>query len=360
MITYIIRRLLYSLLILLGVVTLVFFLFNILPGDPAKMMMGQRSDEESLKIIRNDLGLDKSKGQQYLKYLNDLSPLSFYNINDPEHYYYLDKEKYKGAKILFKISKKSALVLKAPFLRRSYQSRKAVSEIIGETLFNTFILALTSIVFATIIGIFIGIITALKKDSILDRLLVAFSAFGMSLPSFFAAILIGWFFAFVLGGITGLNITGNLYEIDDFGEGVHLQLKNLILPAFTLGIRPLAIVIQLSRNSLLEVLSQDYIRTARAKGLKSTRIIIRHALKNSLNPVITAISGWFASLMAGVVFVEYIFGWKGLGYIIVQALNNYDLPVVMGCILTISIIFLIINILVDIIYAMLDPRVRIA
>ena len=360
MINYILRRLLYSLLILLGVVTLVFFLFNILPGDPAKMMMGQRSDEESLKIIRNDLGLDKSKGQQYLKYLNDLSPISYHNIANTDNYFYLDKEKYKGAKILLKMSKKTALVAKAPFLRRSYQSKKAVSEIISETLFNTFILALTSIVFATLLGIVIGIITALKKDRLLDRLLVMFSAFGMSLPSFFAAILIGWFFAFVLGDLTGLNITGNLYEIDDFGEGIHLQLKNLILPAFTLGIRPLAIVIQLSRNSLLEVLSLDYIRTARAKGLKSRKVIIRHALKNSLNPVITAISGWFASLMAGVVFVEYIFGWKGLGYIIVQALNNYDLPVVMGCILTISIIFLIINILVDIIYAILDPRVRIA
>jgi peptide/nickel transport system permease protein len=146
--------------------------------------------------------------------------------------------------------------------------------------------------------------------------------------------------------------------MDDFGEGVHLRLKNLILPALTLGIRPLAIVIQLSRNSMLEVLSQDYIVTAQAKGLKFSRILFKHALRNSLNPVITAVSGWFASLMAGIVFVEYIFGWKGLGYVIVDALNKYDLPVVMGSVLTIALFFIIINVLVDISYALLDPRVR--
>ncbi len=244
-------------------------------------------------------------------------------------------------------------------MRRSYQSKKLVSEIIRETLPNTFILALVSIIFATVLGVFLGIIAAIKKDSLFDRSSLFFSAFGMSLPSFFAAILIGWIFAFVLGDLTGLNLTGNLYEIDDLGEGIHVQLKNLILPAFTLGIRPLAIVIQLSRNSMLDVLSQDYIRTAKAKGLSFSRIIWKHALKNSLNPVITAVSGWFASLMAGVVFIEYIFGWKGLGFIIVDSLNKYDFPVIVGCVLTISVFFIIINTFVDILYGILDPRIRI-
>jgi len=136
------------------------------------------------------------------------------------------------------------------------------------------------------------------------------------------------------------------------------MLKNLILPAFTLGIRPLTIIMLLSRNSMIEVLSMDYIRTAYAKGLSLSRIIWKHALKNALNPVVTAVSGWFASLMAGVVFIEYIFGWKGLGFIIVNALNNYDFPVVMGSVLVISVIFIIINILVDVIYGFLDPRVN--
>jgi peptide/nickel transport system permease protein len=180
----------------------------------------------------------------------------------------------------------------------------------------------------------------------------------MSLPSFFAAILIAWLFAYKLEAFTGLNLTGNLVEVDPFGNGTQLQLKNLILPALTLGIRPLSVVLQLSRNSMLEVLSQDYIRTARAKGLSFSRVIRKHAIKNSLNPVITAVSGWFASLMAGVIFVEYIFGWKGLGYVIVNALNNYDFPLVLGAVILISLIFVLVNILVDLVYAMLDPRIE--
>jgi peptide/nickel transport system permease protein len=354
---FLLKRFLYALLILWGVITVIFFLFNILPGDPAKMMLGQRSDISTIESIRKELGLDKSKGAQYFKYLNDLSPLSLHNERNSESYIYLDNEKYEYIK-LFNISEKRTLVLKYPYLRRSYQSKKQVSQIIRETLPNTFILAIVAIIFATFTGIFLGVIAAIKKDSLFDRLTLLFSAFGMSLPSFFAAILIGWIFAFVLGDITGLNLTGNIYEIDDFGEGIHLQLKNLILPAFTLGIRPLSIVVQLSRNSMLDVLSQDYIRTAKAKGLSFGYIIWKHALKNSLNPVLTAISGWFASLMAGVVFVEYIFGWKGLGFIIVDSLNNYDLPVVVGCVLTISVMFIIINTLTDLLYGILDPRIK--
>ena len=357
MANFLLKRFLYALLILWGVITVIFFLFNILPGDPAKMMLGQRSDISTIESIRKELGLDKSKGAQYFKYLNDLSPLSLHNERNSESYIYLDNEKYQYVK-LFNISKKRTLVLKYPYLRRSYQSKKQVSQIIRETLPNTFILAIVAIIFATFAGIFLGVIAAIKKDSLFDRLSLLFSALGMSLPSFFAAILIGWIFAFVLGDLTGLNLTGNIYEIDDFGEGIHLQLKNLILPAFTLGIRPLSIVVQLSRNSMLDVLSQDYIRTAKAKGLSFGYIIWKHALKNSLNPVITAISGWFASLMAGVVFVEYIFGWKGLGYIIVDSLNNYDLPVVVGCVLTISVMFIIINTLTDLLYGILDPRIK--
>lgn len=180
----------------------------------------------------------------------------------------------------------------------------------------------------------------------------------MSLPSFFAAILFAWIFGFLLHEFTGLNMTGSLYGVDDFGNGSHLQWRNIILPAIVLGIRPLGVVIQLMRNSLLEVLSQDYIRTARAKGLSEIRIIRKHALKNALNPVVTAISGWFASMLAGAVFVEYIFGWNGLGKEVVEALNTLDLPVIMGSVLVIAATFVVINILVDVIYAWLDPRIR--
>ena len=358
MIHYILRKLFYSILILWGVVSLIFLVFTYLPGDSALMKMGQHSDSASLAIIRQDLGLDKPKWERYLKSINDLSPLSVHETADAHSFFYLDSRIYSPYLTLLKFGGRKSLVLKFPYLRRSYQSNKNVAEIIRETLPNTIVLAITAIAFACFFGILLGILAALFKDTWYDRTLLVFSTFGMSLPSFFAAILIGWFFAFVLGKYTGLNLTGNLIVMDDFGEGIHYEWKNLILPAFTLGIRPLSVFIQLTRNSMLDVLSQDYIRTARAKGLSETKVIFKHALKNALNPVITAISGWFASLMAGVVFVEYIFAWKGLGFVIVDALNNYDLPLVLGCVLVISIIFVIVNMLVDIIYSLLDPRVR--
>lgn len=153
-------------------------------------------------------------------------------------------------------------------------------------------------------------------------------------------------------------MTGSLYEVDDYGTGKYLDLKNLILPAITLGIRPLAVITQLTRNSLLDVMSQDYIRTAFSKGLSKKQVILKHALKNALNPVITATSGWFAGMLAGAVFVEFIFGWNGIGKEIVNALNTLDQSVIMGAVLVIALAFIIINILVDILYGVLDPRVR--
>jgi peptide/nickel transport system permease protein len=146
--------------------------------------------------------------------------------------------------------------------------------------------------------------------------------------------------------------------VDDFGTGEYLDLKNLILPAITLGIRPLAVIAELTRSSLLDVMTADYIRTARAKGLSERAVITRHALPNSLNPVVTAASGWFASLLAGAVFVEYVFDWKGIGVVIVDALDKYDFPVIMGTVLFISAILIVINLLTDILYGILDPRVR--
>jgi peptide/nickel transport system permease protein len=207
------------------------------------------------------------------------------------------------------------------------------------------------------LGIILGIVSVLFKDGWIDKLIQLVSTFGMSVPSFFSAILFAWLFGFVLHEYTGLNMTGSLYEVDDFGEGSYIQWKNLILPALVLGIRPLAVVSQLMRNSLLEVLNQDYIRTAKAKGLSLYQVIKRHALKNALNPVITAISGWFASMLAGAVFVEYIFGWNGLGKEIVEALNTLDLPIIMGAVIVIASLFILINIFVDLIYGWLDPKI---
>ncbi len=357
MLSFILRRIWYGILVLFGVVTLVFFLFNVLPGDPARMMLGQRADISSVEAIRKDLGLDKPKHLQYFKFLNDISPVSLHS-KKPESYWYLDSAKYSPNLKITRFSKSSILVLKKPYLRRSYQSMRKVSEILYNAFPKTLLLAGVAIAFALVVGVFIGMFCAIKRNSFVDKIALVFSVLGMSLPSFFAAILNAWIFAFVLAEFTGLNMTGSLYTVDDFGRGEYLSLKNLILPAVTLGIRPLAIVVELTRTSLLDVLSQDYIRTARAKGLSNYKIITKHALKNAMNPVITAVSGWFASLMAGAVFVEYVFDWKGVGVVIVDALEKYDFPVIMGAVLFISIILIIINIFVDILYAYLDPRVR--
>ncbi|MBO7277903.1 MAG: ABC transporter permease [Bacteroidales bacterium] len=315
-----------------GVITLVFVLFNILPGDPARMMLGQRADEKSIEIIHKELGLDKPLHQQYFKYLNDLSPIGVKENGD--------------------------IGFKAPYLRRSYQSNKPVADILKEAFPNTIYLALLSIAIAFVVGVSLGALSAVYKDSILEKVVLVVTSLGMSLPSFFAAILIAWIFAFLLADYTGLSMFGSLYSVDDFGEGEYLSLKNIILPAVTLGIRPLAVITELTKSTMKEVLEQDYIRTARAKGLSKFKVIYSHALRNTLNPIVSSISGWFASLIAGAVFVEYIFDWKGVGVVIVDSLEKYDFPVLMGALIVICVILILINILTDIIYALLDPRVR--
>ena len=359
MLKYIVNKFFYGLLTLFGVITVVFFLFTILPGDPARMMLDQKEDPEQLAMIRKNLGLDQPIWKQYIYYINDLSPVSIHeNSENSDHYTALNSGKYQYKK-LFNISDQS-VVLKTPYLRTSFQKQgKTVNSIIAETLPNTIVLAISAIIIATIIGIILGIISALMKDSWLDRTLLVITSFGMSIPSFFSAIIIAYIFAFLLHNITSLNMIGSLYEVDDLGEGKHLVLKNLILPAITLGSRPLAVFTQLTRNSLLEVLNQDYIRTAYAKGVSKKDVVLKHALRNALNPVVTAISGWFASMLAGAVFVEFIFGWNGLGKEIVNALNALDLPIVMGAVLTIAVMFIFINIIIDILYGILDPRIRI-
>lgn len=351
MIRYAVKKFLYGLAVMAGVVVVVFILFNILPGDPARMTMGQRSDVSSLDAVRKEFGLDKSKPVQFFLYLNDLSPIGLHE-NTPEA-----KEKYHYLKLIG--TGEEVIALKWPYLRRSYQTKRDVTTILSETVPNTFILALTAMIFATVIGVFLGVVSAVHKDTWIDTAANSFAILGISAPSFFAGIIIAWLFGFVLSDYTGLNMSGSLYSYDPF-EGQIMTWKNLWLPMVTLGLRPLAIIVQLTRSAMLDVLAQDYIRTARAKGLSRKVIIYKHALKNALNPVITAISGWFASLLAGSFFVEYIFGYNGLGRTTVNALEMSDFPVVMGSILFIALVFVIINILVDVLYAFVDPRVKLA
>lgn len=334
MFAYILKKTAYGLLVMLGVVSLIFVLFNILPGDPARMMLGQNADQESIDLLHKELGLDKPLGIRYLRYLNDLSPVG------------IDHEGNLGFKL--------------PELGRSYQSDRSVSSILAEAFPNTILLALVSITMAFVLGVLFGSVAAIYKDTWIEKAILLITSLGMSLPSFFAAILIAWIFAFLLADYTGLSMFGSLYGVDDFGRGEYVDLKNIILPAVTLGIRPLSVICELTKSTMKEVLQQDYIRTAKAKGLSMSKIIRNHALRNTLNPVVSSISSWFASLLAGAVFVEYIFDWKGVGVVIVDSLEKYDFPVLMGALIVICIMLVIINILTDIVYAFLDPRIKIA
>jgi len=354
---YIYKKIEYSLLVLFGVATLVFFLFNILPGDPARMMLDKNEDKKQLANINKKYAFDRPLSEQYILYLNDISPISIHSKSD-KAFTYLSPNKYKYISLFS--NSNWEVVIKYPYLRESFVKKDVqVSNIIFHTFKNTFILAFSSITFALILGIFLSVISTIFKDLFIDKFILFMSVLGMSLPSFFSSVIIAWIFGFLLHNYTGLNMTGSLYEVDDYGRGSYIQLKNLILPAITLGIRPLSVIIQLCRSSLIEVISMDYIRTARSKGLSRASVFLKHALRNAMNPVVTAISGWFASMLAGAVFVEYIFGWNGIGKEIVDALNNMDLPLVMGSVLFIAFIFVIINIIVDLVYIWLDPRIRI-
>ncbi len=340
------HKLIYSLLVLLGVVGLVFIMFQGF-GDPARLIVGQSGDKKTLDNIRKDLYLDQPKWKQFILYVNDVSPIGIHS-----------KEEIKNKELLgFFIGNETKFGVKIPYLRKSYQTKKNIGALLLEALPGTLLLAIASILFASLIGILLGIFAAVKKGSWLDTTAVFSSIAGISAPSFFMTILIAYVFGVVLNPYTGLHLTGSWFDIDEVTGEKYLTLKNAILPTITLGLRPLAIITQLTRSSMLDVLDQDYIRTAYAKGLPKIKVVLIHALPNALNPVVTAITGWFAELLAGAFFIEYIFGWRGIGKITVDALGKLDYPVVMGAVLLSACIFIVINLLSDKLYQIIDPRI---
>lgn len=346
---FIAGKLKFLLAVLLGLLLFIFTLFMALPS-PEQILTGQRSDKATTDAIVKDLGLDKPKWQQLVLYVNDLSPVSYYSSDNP-------RIKQTGGLTIFKLSSGSVL-LKTPYLRTSFQTKKPVSAMILEAFTGTMILACASLFLALIIGIPLGVFSAVRRGSAADNVIVAISAAGISLPAFFSAMLIAWLFGFVWQQYTGLEMTGSLWEVDPMGEGRYLAWKNLILPALALGLRPLAVFVQLTRNTMVDVLYQDYIRTARAKGLPEWRVIWLHAFPNAVNPLVTSIGGWLSSLLAGSFFTEYIFNWKGLGKVAIEALQNSDLPVIMGTVLFTAIIFFFVNLITEMCYIWLDPRLR--
>lgn len=306
MFSHIVRKLLYVIPVVWGVVTAIFILMAVVPGDPARIMMGQRGDPTTLARIRADLGLDLPLYQQYTNYMGKLV---------------------RGD------------------LGTSYRNNEPVTTAISARFNNTLRLAFWAMLLAAVVGISAGVISAAKQYSWFDYAAMVIAISGISAPVFWVGLLLLLVFAYGLGWIPGVGM----------GDG---SWRYLILPAITLGIRPAALIARLTRSCMLEVLNQDYIRTARAKGIKETLVVLKHALRNAMIPVVTVVGTQISELLSGAVLTESIFAWPGIGRLAVEALINRDFPLIRGTVIVMAMIFLVANLLVDISYGFIDPRVR--
>ncbi|MFC1512322.1 ABC transporter permease [Candidatus Latescibacterota bacterium] len=307
MTTYVIRRLLFVFPIILGVATIIFVLMFLVPGDPARLMMGQHGDERVLENIRREMGLDRPVYIQYFRFLGRLA---------------------RGD------------------LGMSYRQRRPVATIIAERFPATLKLALASMFLAVVFGVTFGVIAAANRNRLFDWLVMILSLTGISLPVFWLGMMLILIFASGLGWL----------PVGGYGRSG--DLRHLILPAVSLSTISIGYISRMTRSSMLEVIGKDYIRTARAKGLAEWVVILRHALRNAFIPVVTIIGIDFASLLGGAVATETVFAWPGLGRAVVDAIRVRDLPVVEGCVIFLAFIFVIANLLVDLTYAWLDPRIR--
>lgn len=299
------RKLAYTLLVLLGVVMVTFFIRP--PGDPARVLLGQRADSTSVAALRQKLGLDKPVPVQMVRYVQNLL---------------------RGD------------------LGRSIATDRPVLDTIIERLPATAVLAVSSIILATVLGILLGVVAAWKANTWIDTFTMSTSLLGISLPAF----VVGLLMVLVFG--VALEWFPNSGYID---RGI----PYLVLPMVTLAIRPLSIIARMTRSSMLDVLGQDYIRTARAKGLSYVTVFMKHALRNALNPVVTTVSAWFAGLLAGTYFIEYIFNWPGIGLAAFNAIEKLDYPMIQGTVLLTAVVFVVTNTVADALYAILDPKVRV-
>jgi peptide/nickel transport system permease protein len=306
MATYLLRKLVYTVVVLLGVVAVTFFIRP--PGDPARVLLGQRADEASVAAMREQLGLDRPLYEQMGIYVTNLL---------------------------------------SGDLGTSIATQRSVSETIIERIPATALLALTSIAIATVLGVLLGVIAAWRPNTWIDTLTMSTSLLGISLPAF----VVGLLFVLIFG--VALEWFPNSGYID---RGI----EHLVLPMITLAIRPLSIIARVTRSSMLDVLGQDYVRTARAKGLSNVRVFLHHALRNALNPVITTVSAWFAGLLAGTYFIEFIFNWPGIGLAAFNAIEKLDYPMIQGTVLFTAVIFVVVNTLADLVYGFVDPKVRLS
>ncbi len=349
MLHYLLRRIGYGLLLLWGVATLVFLLFHVLPGNATRIGSGQHNHKATLASSRQAGHPERPLLERYGIYLNRISPIGATYTN--RH-----AEAPDGLHIT-RFGDSSFLSLKQPYLGRSYSTNRQVSAVLGAGLPGTLMLALSAMLIALIFGVGLGVLAALKKGTAFDTGAIAVSVAGMSVPVFFAALVLAYAFGSLIGSFTGLDMSGSLYEQSATG-GRRLAIRNLIIPAIALSIRPMAIIIRHTRSAMLEALSGDHIRTAYAKGLSRMRVLLRHALPNALRSILAAIPGWLPELLTGSFFVEYVFGWEGIGKITVDAMERSDFPLVMGAVLLTALIFIIMNLVVELTHRLLHPRLR--
>ena len=305
MYAYLMRRLLSTIPVLFGVLLLVFSMLHLVPGDPVKMMLGEfQTSPEQIAKLQSQLHLNEPLPQQFVRYV--------WNVLHGD-------------------------------LGTSIRSNKPVTQEIMDNLPSTLQLALAGLLIAGVLGITLGVLAAVKQYSWLDVGSMLVALIGISMPSFWLGLL--FIFAF--------SLKFRLFPATGGGD-----LKHLVLPAVTLGLGAAAIIARLTRSSMLEVMRNEYVTTARAKGIRESRVIIRHALKNALIPVVTIFGLQFGQLLAGTVVIETVFGRPGIGRLIVDAILNKDFPLVQGIVLVVAVSYVIVNLIVDLVYAFLDPRIR--
>jgi peptide/nickel transport system permease protein len=329
---YIIKRLLQIIPVVLGVTLIAFALIHLAPGDPVRTMLGQHATQQEIDEIRDKYGLNRPLYEQYFIWLGD--------------------------------------VLKGD-LGRSILTHEQVTTEIGSRFPNTIELAIAAMIFAILIGVVAGVISATKQYSVADYSVMGLALFGISMPVFWLGIMLMMIFGVFLGwlpiggridllipyqSITGFMVIDSIITLN--GAALISVLEHLILPAIALGTIPMAIIARTTRSSMLEVLRQDFIRTERAKGLSERKVIYKHAIRNAMVPVVTVIGLNFGLLLSGAILTETVFSWPGVGRLVVDAVYARDYPLVIGCILIFALVFVIVNLITDILYTYIDPRIH--
>lgn len=307
---FVLKRLLQLIPVIIGVTFIVFFIMNLAPGDPAAIILGDQATAEALAMKREELGLNDPLLIRYFNYMKNLL---------------------RGD------------------MGTSYKNNIPVWNQVIDRLPNTAILAVAGIFIALLFGIPIGILSAKKQYSLLDNISMVAALIGVSMPNFWSGLLLVMLFSLTLGWLPSQGMGSG---------GVIPVLRSIILPSLTLGINSMAMVARMTRSSMLEVIRQDYISTAQAKGLDDHVITTQHMLRNALIPIITAVGLQFGHLLGGAMLAETVFSWPGLGRLMVDSIKSRDIPMVLGCVVFMATMFSIVNLIVDIVYAFVDPRIK--